>query len=78
MTDELTPEEMDKELQALALEQEELKQCMVFQRQKNKLLLMRVHVQDLRHDLEGEQNREKDIRDHTSHCNNSHGKQDLQ
>ncbi len=33
MTGELTPE--DKELQALALEQEELKQHMVFQQQKN-------------------------------------------
>ncbi len=44
MTGELTPEEMDKELQALALEQEELKQHMVFQHQKNKLLMMRARA----------------------------------
>ncbi len=72
------PEEMDKELHALALEQEEQKQDMVFQQQKNKLLLMRARAQDLRHDLEGKLNHQKDIRDRTSRCNDSSGKQDLQ
>ncbi len=31
-----------------------------------------------RYDLEGEQNREKDIRDHTSCCNDYRWKQDMQ
>ncbi len=74
LTGEVMPEEMDTELQALALEQDELKQCMVFQQQKNKLLMMRVRAQDLRHELEGEQNCEKDICDHTSRCNDSRRK----
>ncbi len=54
VTGKLTPEEMDKELQALTLEQEELKQSMVFQQQKNKVLLMRARALDLRHELEEE------------------------
>ncbi len=75
---ELMAEEMDMELQAFALEQEDLKQCMMFQQQKIQLLLMRAHAQDLRHDLEGQQNHEKYIGDHTSCCNDSCGKRHLQ
>ncbi len=53
VTGELMPEEMDKELQALA------KAMCGVPIAENKLLLMRAVAQDLRHELEGEQNGEK-------------------
>ncbi len=74
---ELTSENMELELQALALEEEELRKRMLFQQQRNKLLLMRAHAEELRQELQQEESNEKNLRDHKSRFNNSHSKQDL-